>query len=176
MNQSQTKYKAIDGGVLAEDDETEFSGDTLQFAVFYVGKCRYGIDIMRIKRVIPAAPHPVLEVPLSPEVVEGVITLRGVVIPVIDLRRRFEVEIDPSHDRVNKLIIVSVHGHIVSLKVDRVHGELRVPSDSVRPAPAMLDAGAAPSEGLFSGVCNMDDGVVFLLNVERIVQSRRHAA
>ncbi|MCA9718032.1 MAG: chemotaxis protein CheW, partial [Myxococcales bacterium] len=66
----------------------------------------YGIEIMRIKEVIQAAPHPVRPVPLAPDIVEGVIQLRGVVIPVVDLRRRFGTEVRPELERLNKLIIV----------------------------------------------------------------------
>jgi purine-binding chemotaxis protein CheW len=151
------------------DEDNDPSENVLQLAVFFVGRHRYGIDIMRIKRVIPAAPYPVREVPLTPPSIEGVITLRGVVIPVVDLRSRFSVPIDPDIVRFNKLVIVSVRGHIVSLKVDRVHGELRVPSDQVRPVPSMLSMSESIAEDFFSGVCKAGEDVVFVLNVERLI-------
>ncbi|MGB1276056.1 MAG: chemotaxis protein CheW, partial [Nannocystaceae bacterium] len=114
------------------------SDEALKLAGFYVGSGLYGIEIMRIKEVIQARPYPVRPVPHAPAIVEGVIALRGVVIPVVDLRRRFGTEVDPELDRLNKLIIVSVSGRIAGLKVDRVLGELRVSPASVRPAPSML--------------------------------------
>ena len=87
---------------------------------------------MRIKEVIQAKPFPVRPVPRAPEIVEGVITLRGVVIPVVDLRRRFGIELDSdSNERGEKLIIVSVKGRIVGLKVDRVIGELRIDAEDI---------------------------------------------
>ena len=163
----------VRGGLLQElrgiEEEDDVGEEMLQMAVFYVGRHRYGIDIMRIKRVIPASPYPVREVPLAPASIEGVITLRGVVIPVVDLRRRFGVSIDPEQDRFNKLVIVSMRGHIVSLKVDRVHGELRVPATQVRPVPSMLQMADAPGSECFSGVCKANEDVVFVLNVERIL-------
>ena len=94
-------------------------------------------------------------------------TPQGVVIPVIDLRTRFGVEIDAELDRFNKLIIVSVRGRIVSLKVDSVVGELRVPTDEVRPAPSML---SSPGEQeFFSGVCKIGEEVVFVVNVDGLI-------
>jgi purine-binding chemotaxis protein CheW len=113
----------------------------------------YGIEIMRIKEVIQARNLVVRPVPFAPTIVEGVIQLRGVVIPVVDLRRRFEAPIDPAIEHLNKLIIVSVAGRIAGLKVDRVLGELRVPANSLRPAPSMLRPdGERGAENVFSGV------------------------
>ena len=145
------------------------SGDDeqLKLAGFHVGTDVYGIDIMRIKEVIQSKPHPVRPVPHAPAIVEGVITLRGVVIPVVDLRRRFGVDIDEEIARFNKLIIVSVRGRSVGLKVDRVLGELRLPATEVRPAPSMLSEG---DEGeFFSGVCRSGGEVVFVLNLEGLL-------
>jgi len=149
------------------EEEDRKQGEQLKLAGFFVGPGLYGIDIMRIKEVIQSKPFPLRPVPHAPAIIEGVITLRGVVIPVVDLRPRFGVEIDPELERLNKLIIVSVRGRIVGLKVDRVLGELRVQAKEVRPAPSMLsgpDAGAGHE--FFSGVCKIDDEVVFVLNLE----------
>jgi purine-binding chemotaxis protein CheW len=138
-----------------------------------VGGGLYGIDIMRIKEVIQASPHPIRPVPHAPDIVDGVIQLRGVVIPIIDLRRRFGVPIDPEIERLNKLVIVSVRGRIVGLKVDRVLGEVRVPAGSVRPAPSMLRpddaASATEAEDMFSGVCRVGEEMVFVVNLETII-------
>lgn len=149
------------------DEEVDQSAEDLKLAGFYVGVGLYGIDIMRIKEVVQAKPFKVRPVPHAPAIVEGVITLRGVVLPVVDLRRLFKAEIDPERERLNKLIIVSVRGRIVSLKVDSVVGELRVPADEVRPAPSLL-TGEGGDE-YFSGVCRIDDEVVFVVNVDGLV-------
>lgn len=154
------------------DDEPEGrEREQLGLAGFYIGGQLYGIDIMRIKEVIQARPYPVRPVPHAPSIVEGVIQLRGVVIPVIDLRRRFGVPIDPAYERLNKLVIVSVRGRIVGLKVDRILGELRVRADSVRPAPSMLREG--DHSGFFAGVCRVDGDMVFVVNIEALIDPRR---
>lgn len=152
-------------------DEPEEAEEFLKLAGFFVGDGLYGIDIMRIKEVLQARPYPIRPVPLAPKIIEGVIQLRGVVIPVIDLRKRFEVEYDTSEDRLNKLIIVSVRGRIVGLRVDKVLGELRVPSDAMRPAPSMLDGDGA-SESFFAGVCKVGEEMVFVLNLEGLISTR----
>lgn len=166
------------GGVAIATRDREIREDSgereqLKLAGFFIGGCLYGIDIMRIKEVIQSRPHPVRPVPHAPAIVEGVIQLRGVVIPVIDLRKRFRVPIDDSLARINKLVIVSVGGRIVGLKVDRILGELRVPADSVRPAPSMLrgDEEAA----FFAGVCRIEGEMVFVVNLEALIDPSRSA-
>lgn len=143
--------------------------EELKLAGFYVGHGLYGIDIMRIKEVIQAAPYRVRPVPQAPAIVEGVIQLRGVVIPVVDLRRRFGVDVDPAVAHLNKLIIVSVSGRIAGLKVDRVVGELRAPARSLRPAPSMLRDGGDVGEDIFAGVSRVGDDMVFVINLDGLL-------
>lgn len=147
MNEAREGREGREGRGNAGDEELKVAG-------FYVGQGLYGIEIMRIKEVIQARPYPIRPVPYAPAIVEGVIQLRGVVIPVVDLRRRFGVTIDPAMDHLNKLIIVSVAGRIAGLKVDRVLGELRVPAGGLRPAPSMLrpEVDRSAEGNIFSGV------------------------
>lgn len=157
-------------------DDHEAGEEELKLAGFFVGGGLYGIDIMRIKEVLQARPYPIRPVPHAPAMIEGVIELRGVVIPVVDLRKRFGVDPDQTLERVNKLIIVSVRGRIVGLKVDKVLGELRVPVKAIRPAPSMLSGaglgdGGAP-DAFFSGVCKVEDNVVFVVNLEGMLGGR----
>jgi purine-binding chemotaxis protein CheW len=152
---------------VSDGDEDEGDAEQLKLAGFRVGGGLYGIDIMRIKEVIQAGPYPVRPVPHAPAIVEGIIALRGVVIPVVDLRKRFGVPIDPELARLNKLVIVSVRGRIVGLKVDRIIGELRVPSGAVRPAPSLLRPGGR--DEFFAGVCRRDDEMVFVVNLETVI-------
>jgi purine-binding chemotaxis protein CheW len=159
---------------LTDADQADSDEEQLKLAGFRVGGGLYGIDIMRIKEVIQAAPYPVREVPHAPGIVEGVIALRGIVIPVVDLRKRFGVTIDPELARLNKLIIVSVRGRIVGLKVDRILGELRVPSGAVRPAPSMLHPSGR--DEFFAGVCRKDDEMVFVVNLETVIDPRTGSA
>ena len=159
------------GSMRIDEGEDVGSGDEqLKLAGFHVGRCLYGIDIMRIKEVIQSRPYPVRPVPHAPAIVEGVIQLRGVVIPVIDLRKRFGASIDPGLARLNKLIIVSVRGRIVGLKVDKILGELRVPSGALRPAPSMLrPSGEGPHRDFFAGVCRSGNEMVFVVNLETLI-------
>ncbi len=158
------------GGLAGPWDEPEDVGDAeLKLAGFHIGEGLYGIDIMRIKEVIQARPYPIRSVPHAPALVEGVIQLRGVVIPVVDLRKRFGADVPDEVQRLEKLIIVSVRGRIVGLKVDRIVGELRVPAGGLRPAPSMLRPGGLAGPEFFSGVCRVEEGMVFVVNLESLI-------
>jgi purine-binding chemotaxis protein CheW len=108
-------------------------------------------------------------VPHAPALVEGVIQLRGVVIPVVDLRKRFGAPVPQEVQRLEKLIIVSVRGRIVGLKVDRIVGELRIRAGGLRPAPSMLRPGGLAGPEFFSGVCRVTEGMVFVVNLESLI-------
>jgi len=157
------------------DASDDVDDDVLKLAGFHVGDDVYGIDIMRIKEVIQARPYPVRPVPHAPDIVEGVIALRGVVIPVVDLRKRFGVVRVGEEDRVErlrKLIIVAVRGRIVGLRVDQIVGELRVPAGTLRPAPSMLRPGGPGGPEFFSGVFRNGEAMVFVVNLDALLDVR----
>ena len=139
--------------------------DSFSLAAFFLGDGLYGIDIMKIKEVIHAAPYAVRHVPHAPETIEGVIEVRGVVIPVMDLRARFGlIATEASRERA-KFIVVSVDGRILALRVDRIVGEVRVERESVRPSPALLEGAVSPGERFFEGVTRVDGQLMFVLDL-----------
>ncbi len=163
---------------MSEPGRQSSTEDDLKLAGFYVGSGLYGIEIMRIKEVIQARSLVIRPVPFAPQIVEGVVQLRGVVIPVVDLRRCFSVEIDPAIEHLNKLIIVSVAGRIAGLKVDRVLGELRISNSSLRPAPSMLRPETERgSDNVFSGVSRVlrdraeAAEMVFVINLDVLLRT-----
>jgi purine-binding chemotaxis protein CheW len=121
----------------------------LQLVSFRVGEVEYAVDIMRLKEIIN--PIRVLPVPKAPAFVEGVIELRGAILPVVDLRRRFDLPARP-FERTTKFLIVGVEiagrRMIVALVVDGVGEPIRVAKEQVRPAPVL----ARGRESYFSGV------------------------
>lgn len=138
--------------------------DIVQLAAFRVGPEEYVVDIMRVREII--RPVPVTPVRRGPKYIEGVINLRGSVIPLVDLRRRFGLDVSAHGQR--KIIILSIDGRPVGLMVDGVTDVVRVPRSSIRPAPGLLDDDQAP---YFMGICHFKDRVLVLLNVKNILAS-----
>jgi purine-binding chemotaxis protein CheW len=118
----------------------------VELCAFRVGDEEYVIDIRRIREIVQ--PLPVTAVPRAPEWMDGVVNLRGEVVPVLDVRRRLGLP-QRLPSRRTKLLIVHVGGRVVALVVDAVSEVVRIPRSEIDPPPAM-DAGGVR---LFLGVC-----------------------
>ena len=139
----------------------------VQLVVFRVGTEEYGVDILRIKEIIN--PLRITPVPRAPAFVEGVVELRGTIVPVVDLRKRFEVPAPPVGRR-GKYVIVGIQGRVVGLVVDQVVETLRVPRPEVKSPPALF-ADALAAE-FFEGVCYLKGRILFILNLDKILTSQ----
>ncbi len=119
----------------------------VQLCTFRIGGEDYAIDIMRVREII--RPLPITPVPRVPAFVEGVVRLRGEIIPVLDVRRRLGVAASAQTPKT-RFLIVNVAGRRIALVVDQVCEVLRLPLSEIRPAPALGNAAAAR---FFLGVC-----------------------
>lgn len=137
----------------------------IQLACFRIGTELYGLDIMRIREII--RPQKLTAVPRAPAFIEGVINLRGVVIPVVDMRRRFGQDVPPE-SRHNRVIICNVIGKILGLMVDEVAEVRRYTREDIQPAPQFLKGKGAE---FFLGVCRRDDELIMVLDLEKILSS-----
>jgi purine-binding chemotaxis protein CheW len=103
-------------------------------------------------------------VPQSPPEVEGVINLRGKIIPVIDLRRKFGMAMSEKSE-ASRIIVVEVHKRVIGFIVDRVHEVLRINSDIVEPAPAMV---CSIDSEFIAGVGKLEDRLIILLDIVKL--------
>jgi purine-binding chemotaxis protein CheW len=121
----------------------------VQLCTFRIGGEDYAVDIMRVREIIH--PLPITPVPRAPAFVEGVVRLRGEVIPVLDVRRRLGVAQAPT-SRKTRFLVVNVARRRIGLVVDEVCEVLRLPRREIRPAPALGSDGPR----FFLGVCGGD--------------------
>jgi purine-binding chemotaxis protein CheW len=122
----------------------------VQLCTFRIGGEDYAIDVMRLREIIH--PLPITPVPRAPASVEGVVRLRGEVVPVLDVRKRLGVEARPA-TRKSRFLIVNVAGRRIGLVVDEVCEVLRLPRSEIRPAPPL---GVPGAPRFFLGVCGGD--------------------
>jgi len=138
----------------------------IQIACFKLGEDLYAIDIMRIKEII--RPQKLTSLPKAPQFVEGVLNLRGTVIPVIDLRKRFDFPAS-TLDRNTRLLIVTVGRQLLGLAVDEVTEVLTLNARDVKPPPQVVNGVSAE---YLVGVCLAKDSLIMLLNIDTILSSR----
>jgi purine-binding chemotaxis protein CheW len=141
-----------------------------QLVVFQLGAEFYGVEIARVHEIIRL--QTVTRVPRAPSFVEGVINLRGKVIPVVDLRRRFGLP-TAEHTRASRIVVVELGDQVVGVVVDGVSEVLRVSGATVEP-PSPVVAGV--DSEYIHGIAKLDDRLVILLDLDRVLaQSDRRA-
>ncbi len=145
-------------------------GHERQLVVFQLGAELYGCEISRVHEIIRL--QSVTKVPRAPAFVEGVINLRGKVIPVVDLRRRFGLP-TADHTRASRIVVVEIGDQVVGIVVDGVSEVLRVNSAIVEP-PSPVVAGI-DSEYLH-GIAKLTDRLVILLDLDRILAREERRA
>lgn len=140
--------------------------DLVQLLAFWVAGEEYVIDVMRLEEVL--RPQKVTPVVGAPAFVQGVVNLRGAIVPIVDLRARLAAApADPSSGRKERLIICRVGRGRVGLRVDGVAGVVRAPRAEIRPPP--MSADSERSSPLIVGVWGPPERLRLLLNVKALL-------
>lgn len=135
----------------------------VQLVVFRIGKELYGVDIASVQEIVrvPA----VTEVPDAPVFLEGVINLRGRIVPVIDLRKRLRL---PAAGRTKstRVLITEVEGRVVGLLVDAASEVLKILIESIEGPPEMISAIGVE---YIVGVAKVEDRLIILLDLKKVL-------
>ncbi len=146
-----------------ESGSNDTTNDLLQLVGFRLGKEEYGIDILKVQEINRIAD--ITRIPQSPDYVEGVINLRGNVIPIIDLRKRFNMP-EREHDRQTRIVVGEIDGKTVGLVVDAVSEVIRLPANTIEPAPKIVSKDQAD---YITGIGKLDDRLLMLLDIDKIL-------
>jgi len=144
-------------------DPHEIDGELNQLISFEVGDEEYGLDILAVKEVIRI--REITRLPKAPGFVKGIINLRGDVIPIIDLRDRFGLE-HREYTDMTRVIVVDVEGKLVGMVVDAASQVVRISPEQIDPPPPIV---GGLSVEYIKGVGKLEDRMVILLNIERIL-------
>ena len=143
-------------------EEAAVAAEEEQLVVFELAGESYGVDIGAVNTIIRM--QRITRVPRAPDFVEGVINLRGSIIPVIDLRKRFELGAF-EETKASRVVVVETAAGLIGLIVDAVTETLSLASDAVEPPSSIVTT--ADSRYL-RGVAKLDDRLIILLDLERI--------
>ncbi|MFP4168092.1 MAG: chemotaxis protein CheW [Desulfonatronovibrionaceae bacterium] len=146
-----------------EEEVKKSEGELLQLVTFSIGDEEFGVEILKVQEINRMME--ITRVPKAPDFVEGVINLRGRVIPVIDLRKRFGLE-SKVHDKDTRIIVIEINKMIVGFVVDAVSEVLRIPADTVEPPPPVV---AGLDSEYISGVGKLEDRLLILLDLDRLL-------
>ncbi|PTN38622.1 chemotaxis protein CheW [Desulfonatronum sp. SC1] len=141
----------------------DVGNELLQLVTFHIGDEEFGVEILKVQEIIRMMG--ITRVPKAPDFVEGVINLRGKVIPIIDLRKRFGM-ITQDHNKHTRIIVLEINAVIVGFVVDSVSEVLRIPANTVEPPPAIISG--IESEYI-SGVGKLADRLLILLDMDRLL-------
>lgn len=134
-----------------------------QYVTFILGEEEYGVEILKVQEIIGITP--VTKVPYLPVFVKGVINLRGIVVPVIDLRLRFNLDMADYTDHTC-VIIVKMGEKVTGMIVDTVSEVVDIPEEMVEPPPSF---NSSINADFIQGMGKMDNKLVILLNVDRLL-------
>jgi purine-binding chemotaxis protein CheW len=146
-----------------QEEVKKGEAELLQLVTFSIGDEEFGVEILKVQEINRMME--ITRVPKAPDFVEGVINLRGRVIPVIDLRKRFGLE-SKVHDKDTRIIVIEINKMIVGFVVDAVSEVLRIPADTVEPPPPVV---AGLDSEYISGVGKLEDRLLILLDLDRLL-------
>ena len=153
----------MEGTVFNKGENDDQTSDLLQLVGFQLGNEEYGIDILKVQEINRVTE--ITKIPQSPDFVEGVINLRGNVIPIIDLRKRFHMP-EREHDKQTRIVVGEIDGRTVGFIVDAVSEVIRLPANTVEPPPSIV---SDEKSQYISGVGKLEDRLLMLLDIDKIL-------
>jgi len=148
-------------------EQIEMAADeSEQLVVFELAKEFYGVDIGAVNTIIRM--QEITQIPRTPDFVEGVINLRGSIVPVIDLRKRFGLPVGET-TKASRIVVVEAAGQMIGMVVDAVAETLRLSSDAIEPPSPVV---ASLDAEYLRGVGKQDERLVILLDLDKVLSSK----
>lgn len=138
---------------------------THEYLAFTLGSEEYGIDILKVQEI--RGYEVVTRIANAPAFMKGVINLRGIIVPVVDMRIKFALG-DVVYDQFTVVIILNISGRIVGMVVDSVSDVTTLKSDQIRPAPEM---GTTFSTDFLIGLGTIEERMLILVDIDRLMLS-----
>lgn len=141
------------------------SGHVQEYLTFSLGSEEYGMDILKVQEI--RGYDAVTQIANTPDFIKGVINLRGVIVPIVDLRVKFRLG-NPDYTAFTVVIIINVLGKVIGLVVDGVSDVVALTADQIKQSPEM---GAAVDTRYIDGLGTVNDQMLILVDMERLMGS-----
>lgn len=149
--------------------QVQASVNSREFLVFALGKEEYAIDILKVQEI--RGYENVTRIANAPDFIKGVTNLRGIIVPIVDLRIKFSVS-ESTYDSQTIVIIVNIGKRVVGVVVDGVSDVMTLADDQISPAPEF--SAGLPLDYLY-GLGNLDNRMLVLLDIEKLLTSEELA-
>ena len=136
-----------------------------EFLAFTLGKEEYGIDILKVQEI--RGYEAVTRIANAPEFVKGVVNLRGIIVPIVDMRIKFNLG-EPTYDQFTVVIILNISGRVVGMVVDSVSDVITLSPEQIKPAPEM---GTAFNTDYLIGLGTLDERMLILVDIDKLMSS-----
>jgi purine-binding chemotaxis protein CheW len=144
-------------------EKNESAGN--EFLAFTLGKEEYGIDILKVQEI--RGYEAVTRIANAPEFIKGVVNLRGIIVPIVDMRIKFNLG-EPTYDQFTVVIILNISGRVVGMVVDSVSDVITLSMDQVKPAPEM---GTTFDSDYLIGLGTLDERMLILVDIDKLMSS-----
>ena len=144
--------------------------ELIQLVSFRLGQEEFGVEILKVQEINRMVD--ITKVPQAPHYCEGVINLRGKVIPVINLRKKFGLE-ELEWDKSTRILVCDVDGYVIGVIVDSVEEVIKIPRATIEPAPEIVSS--VDSEYI-EGIAKLEKNLLIFLNVAKVTSEVSHLA
>ena len=141
------------------------AGKALEFLAFRLGQEEYGVDIQKVQEL--RGYDTVTRIANAPEHIKGVINLRGIIVPIVDMRIKFRLEA-PSYDQFTVVIILNIANRVMGMVVDSVSDVITLDAEQVRPAPEM---GSLLDTEYLIGLGTLEERMLILVDIDKLMSS-----
>ena len=149
---------------LVKKDETARHDELIQLVSFMLSDEEYGVEVLKVREIIRMPT--ITKMPNTPHYVEGIINLRGKVIPIISMRKRFGL-MEAENSIHTRIMVMDVGGGLTGLIVDGVSEVIRVRSSEIQPPPSMMLSGGINQE-FITGVINHAERLLIVMDVDKM--------
>jgi purine-binding chemotaxis protein CheW len=138
---------------------------THEFLAFTLGKEEYGIEILKVQEL--RGYESVTSIANSPEFIKGVVNLRGIIVPIIDMRIKFNLG-TPTYDQFTVVIILNISGHTMGMVVDSVSDVITLAADQIKAPPEL---GTVFNTDYLIGLGTIDERMLILVDIDKLMSS-----
>ena len=152
--------------VMQTAQEQNATGKSRELLTFTLGREEYGIDILKVQEI--RGYDAVTTIANAPEFIKGVVNLRGIIVPIVDMRIKFNIG-NVTYNETTVVIVLNLANRVVGMVVDGVSDVITLKQEQIKPSP---EFGAGLDTKYLQGLGTVDDRMIILVNIEKMMSSQ----